>query len=182
MECGDTSQKPVGFAAQTPSTISSSDSGLARLIDMTPERYWRFGTPPVRARIAARARVDDCEWMQDWPLEVADPARVLEFIALLRETTDPDDRHALMELVLFSLDEASADAQADAWPAVSTFLEKDALLHADSIIYWSVGEFGDDGVWRFESDEESWFSLTPRMRLVLLRVRGAIGFAELAPS
>jgi hypothetical protein len=128
------------------------------------------------------AQVDDGHSMQDWPLEVADHARVAEFIELLREASDPDDRHALMELVLFSLDEAETDFQSESWPAVSELLEREPLLHANTIIYWSAGELSDDGVWRLLRDHEGWWSLTPRMRSVLHHVRDAIGFTEFAPN
>lgn len=136
------------------------------------------------ARIAALASVAGDEWMQDWPLEVADPSRLDEFIDLLKGAESDDDRFALMELVLYSLDEADPAKQRVAWPVIETMLEREPGLYAREIIYWSLGDetywsLGDeidDGILKLNDlGEDEGFSITPLMRLVLVRVSGDIG-------
>ena len=116
------------------------------------------------------------EWMQDWPLEVADPSRLDEFLDLLKGAESEDDRVALMELVLYSLDEADPAKQREAWRVIGTMLERESGLYAREIIYWSLGDETDDGTWRMDDlGEDEGFSITPLMRPVLIRVASHIG-------
>lgn len=132
--------------------------------------------PATRARIAALASVAGDEWMQDWPLEVADASRLDEFIDLLKRAESDDDRFALMEQVLYSFDEADPAKQLEAWRAIEAMLERDPILYAREIIYWSLGDETDDGTWRMDDlGEDEGFSITPLMRPVLVRVAGDIG-------
>ena len=91
---------------------------------MVPERFERYIGSATQARIAALASVAADEWMQDWPLEVADSSRLDEFIDLLKRAESDDDRFALMELVLYSLDDADPAKKRDAWPTIETMLER----------------------------------------------------------
>ncbi len=122
------------------------------------------------------AGVRDEEWMQDWPLEACDASRLDEFIDLLNRAECDDDRFALMELVLYSLDEAPPANQREAWPLIEPMLERNPLLFARELIYWSLGDEGDDGTWQMDdlgADES--FTITPLMRPVLVRVAAEIG-------
>ncbi|MGE0403382.1 MAG: hypothetical protein AB7T06_42130 [Kofleriaceae bacterium] len=148
---------------------------------MVPERFARYIGPATRTRIAALANVPEDEWMQDWPLEVADPSRLDEFIDLLKNAESDDDRFALMELVLYSLDVADPAKQRDTWPLIETMLEREPGLYAREILYWSLGDENDDGIWELDDlGENEGFSITPLMRSVLVRVSDTIGlrFAE----
>lgn len=66
-------------------------------MSQAPERYT---SPETRRRVAALANVIDDDWMQDWPL-----------VELLQRADSDDDRFALMDLVLFSLDGADRQVQ-----------------------------------------------------------------------
>jgi hypothetical protein len=144
-------------------------------IDPPPERYQRFIGPETQRRIASLANVADDPALQDWPLEVADPDRLPEFLGFLSRADDDDDRFALMALVLYSLDEVRAEQQRTMWPAVKAILEKNPRLFADQILYWSCGEELDDGCWQLTEDFEHQFSITPVIRQVLARVAGDLG-------
>jgi hypothetical protein len=114
--------------------------------------------------------------MQDWPLEVADSSRLDEFLDLLKRAASDDDRFALMELVLYSLDEADPAKQRGAWGVIEAMLEREPMLYARAIIYWSAGDETDDGTWKMDDlGEDDGFSITPLMRTVLVRVSGEIG-------
>lgn len=114
--------------------------------------------------------------MQDWPLEVTDPSRLDEFIELLARAETDDDRFALMELVLYCLDEAAPEKQRDAWPAIETMLVRQPVLYGALIIYWSLGDENDDGIWKMdELGIDEGFPITPLMRSVLVRVAGELG-------
>jgi hypothetical protein len=143
---------------------------------VVPERFERYIGSATRARIAALASVAGDEWMQDWPLEVSDPSRLHEFIDLLNSAEGDDDRFALMELVLYSLDEADPAKQREAWPVIERMLEREPGLYAREIIYWSLGDEADDGIWKLDDlGENEGYSITPLMRPVLVRVSDAIG-------
>jgi len=157
-----------------------------------PERYWRFITPEALGRVARCAGVSDDP--QDWPYEVPDASRVDEFIDLYEATVDDDERFALMELILYSLDESPEEvvlrwprvmpqAGRARWPQVEELLVAAGPLHAHQIIYWSCVEAGPDGVWR---GNEAWvgspemFGITPLARRALTRLRGELGFPPLS--
>ena len=143
---------------------------------MVPERYWRHIGPATRERIAALANIAGDDWMQDWPLEASDPARVFEFVELLAAAESDEDRFALMQLVLYSVDLADPAIRQSAWPMISAQLERSPALHAQEIIYWSLGDETDDGVWVMEElSEHGGFAVTYLMRDVLIRVAADIG-------
>jgi hypothetical protein len=143
---------------------------------VVPERFERYIGSATRARIAALASVAGDEWMQDWPLEVSDPSRLHEFIDLLKGAESDDDRFALMELVLYSLDKADPAKQREAWLVVEPMLEQEPGLYAREIIYWALGDETDDGIGKLDDlGEDEGFSITPLMRPVLVRVSGDIG-------
>jgi acyl-CoA synthetase (NDP forming) len=119
--------------------------------------------------------------MQDWPVEVADAKRVAEFIEIYHaKSLGPDERRALMALILCSFDECDSKNDAN-WEAIREILLADKLLHAGWIVYWSCVAESEEGKWYFE-DEKHCFYTTPRMRELLLELRDDIGFSELDPS
>ena len=139
----------------------------------------RHLTPATRQRIAELARVADEDWMQDWPLEVADAARLEEFLELLEAAEDDQSRSALMSLVLYSIDAASDDERARFWPRVAVLLERTPSLFADEIIYWSCMDTPDDEPDNqrpvlAESEHEG-FEITASMRELLGRVAVRLG-------
>lgn len=122
-----------------------------------PERYriadarWSMRDCPVaqtRAPRYAGGAVDIIEaklglgsesWMQDWPLEVCDPARVEEFCALYDRESDPLVKFDTMQLALFSYDERERfDAVLSGWFERS--LRRDFALHGNTVAYWAALE------------------------------------------
>lgn len=143
---------------------------------MVPQRFERYIVPATRARIAALANVPAEAGMQDWPLEVADASRLDEFIALLEKAENDDDRFALMELVLYSVDDATPTKREKVWPVIEALLEEAPMLYARELIYWSCGDEADDGTWKLDDlDEVGGFKITPLMRTSLVRVASTIG-------
>jgi hypothetical protein len=115
--------------------------------------------------------------MQDWPLEVADPALLREFCDAYEDESilfDRDERFALMKLILYSLDESEelqdwledkgtrGVAAAEPHPVtlpdrVIALLRRDFLLHLHTINYWRLPE---------ETNPEYLFVITPLLRQV----------------
>ena len=60
----------------------------------------------------------------------------------------PRRAFALMELVLYSLDDATPAKQRETWPVIEVMLEQAPVLYARDIIYWSLGDERDDGSWK----------------------------------
>lgn len=150
-----------------------------RSVGGIPERYWRSTGPEDRARVAELAGIANEAWMQDWPLEVADPSRLGEFIKLLQGCTDTEMRCALMELVLYSLDGADDVVRSQHWPAVEAAIAASPTDYAYPLMQWSCLEERGDGSWAFSDAPEMRDSLTALTRPLLARCRDAIGFEEL---
>ena len=119
--------------------------------------------------------------MQDWPLEVADASRVGEFLELFgSETLSPEEKFALMSLVICSFDELEGEVD-PGWQKIRTLLIADAKLFASLIVYWSCLSESKPGTWHFEPEEHC-FHLTSKMRGVLQEVRADIGLPEISPE
>ncbi|MEM6955748.1 MAG: hypothetical protein AAF645_08665 [Myxococcota bacterium] len=116
--------------------------------------------------------------MQDWPLEVADPNRVEEFLHLYAHSEDEEVRFALMELILYSLDERDDRGEAR-WSHVEELMVAAGPLHAQAVIYWSCLEQASDGAYKPISRPDEQFGITPLARRALARLRHEIGFTEL---
>lgn len=144
-----------------------------------PERYQDWSALAIAPRVAARAGVAYDRSMQDWPVEVGDPDRLDEFIALYETAADDHERTLLMELIFVSMD-LSEDAGAPHWARVAAWLEAAPTIHARVLIYWSLVCERPDATWVFRRiDDDNHFPTTPLARRVLTRVRETIGFIEL---
>jgi hypothetical protein len=112
-------------------------------------------------RLTAMLRLPATGAEQDWEIELADPSRVDEFVALFGRTElDAEDRTALMALVLGSANafvEKEGEPPAT-WATISNLLAKERELHADTLSYWAR----DDA-----DDHEEWFPLSPYVRAAL---------------
>lgn len=98
--------------------------------------------------------------MQDWEVEVADFARVAEFLAAYSGPSySDDDRFALMELIVASLDDgARAGHQlGEHWARTRRLLLGNGRLHAQTLSYWARGN---------DDDPEHQFAITPLIRWV----------------
>ena len=119
----------------------------------------------------------DFEWMQDWPLEVADGARLREFCDLYEEGASNEKvQVALMHLILCSLDDAmprgvakdgvlavgELEAQIN---RIDCWLRRDFERYAQIIDYWRSGN---------HPDPEYGFAISPLMRRIWNENKGFI--------
>jgi hypothetical protein len=126
-----------------------------------PERYrvtdarWRMTECPIpttRAPLYAGGAVRILEarlglgsesWMQDWPLEVCNPARVEEFCAFYDQESDPIVKFDTMQLALYSYDECRRlDEDLSSW--FERTLRRDFALHGNTVAYWAALEREND--------------------------------------
>ncbi|MFD3707433.1 hypothetical protein ACFWUP_30225 [Nocardia sp. NPDC058658] len=114
-------------------------------------------------RAAQIANVAHEAWMQDWPVEVADPQRLDEFVALLiANKADWELSFWLLDLVLESANDARperTEALVDAVVAVWEATRAPAL--ADSLEYWACLD---------ASGPEEMFFVSPLVRQVRRRI------------
>src|SRR5687768_2546268 len=100
---------------------------------------------------------------QDWDVELADPARVGDFLAAYQQLPlTRDDRIARMALMLASIDrhiEAESGLPSE-WERIADLLVHERVLHREAIRYWTCE--GDD-------DPDAWFRLTPLIRDLIAR-------------
>jgi len=109
--------------------------------------------------------------VQDWPLEASDATRLAEFCDAYESgesgRLDRQERFALMQLILFSLEDMVPDAAGDDRDTaalaerVERLLRRDFLLHLHTLDYWRLPDSGDGG----EADGDV-FALTPMARRV----------------
>jgi hypothetical protein len=95
---------------------------------------------------------------QDWDLELADPSRIDEFVALYQQAQlSLTDRAALMALVLASTDDyIAAEGQPPrAWATICRLLAEEGELHEDTVARWTR-----EG----SEDPAEWSTLTPYLR------------------
>lgn len=97
---------------------------------------------------------------QDWPVEMADKDRVLDFINrfYLCEQLTANERYAIISLILCSYDDfLSSDLDKDnqIWGKILTLIEKNKNESEDILLYWANWE---------EKDSNNLFCITPLVR------------------
>lgn len=134
----------VSAALEDVDLAEASTAGHIR----DPEARWNMTECPLpettASRYAGRAKQRlDAElalgsepWMQDWPLEVSDPARLGEFCALYDASRDPDLRFDVMQLALYSLDALHDRGRWSPW-FIRT-LGRDFALHGHTVAQWAA--------------------------------------------
>ena len=132
-----------------------------------PEHLWRYPTAAAVDSLARRFGFPNTPDMQDWEWEVADAARIDEFLAAYESgELDDDERFTLMETILQSFEDLGESLSVDPrWPRVLELLDRNVDLHAYTVFYWSCLEN--------EDDEDSWL-VTPYVRRVLERHRSRL--------
>ena len=122
-----------------------------------PEHLWRFPTVEAISSLAARFGFSNLPDMQDWEYEVADPARIDDFLdAYLCGELSEDERFTLMETILQSFEEFPSPLEDHPrWQELLSLLKENLDLHLYTIWYWSSLET--------ESLEDC-FRVTPEMR------------------
>ena len=130
-----------------------------------PEHLWRCPTAAAIASLARRFDLPNHRNMQDWEWEVADPARLDEFIAAYDDgTLDDDERFTLMETIIQSCESAFEESGRTPdnerhWHGTLERLRRNVDLHIHSLWYWAQPESECEGA-------EAWI-VTPDLRRVL---------------
>ncbi|HEY9187561.1 MAG TPA: hypothetical protein VIR55_06625 [Ignavibacteria bacterium] len=106
------------------------------------------------------------EFSQDWEYEVADDERLSEFLKFYKERcANNEEKFALMIVIIGSYNELLKKGIHDKtiWGDIEYYLFKDASIHTNTILYWSL-----------ENEElDNCFLITPLIREVLYRVRNS---------
>ena len=95
---------------------------------------------------------------QDWEYEVADPARVTEFLkAYDSGRLKSDEKSVLLNVILASYNDAidEGSARPEDWEWISRYLVRDRAIHEAAINYWALPD---------EIELENCFPITPLMR------------------
>jgi hypothetical protein len=129
---------------------------------MVQKRRRYFATKAVRLSLSSRLTLEDLDWMQDWPLEVADSERIPEFLAAYHSgLLGDDEKFVLMELLMYSLEYCEPEsAYEEAWSEIKAVLLKEPDLHWPTVVYWS----------RVDGDPDEHFRPTLAMRDVLAAI------------
>lgn len=132
-----------------------------------PEHLWRFPTRSAVDALSLRFGLRNDPGMQDWQYEVADPARIDEFLCAYESgELSEDERFTLMGTILQSFEELRPRPDPDPrWQRVLELLDKNIDLHAYSVWYWSVLDA--------ENPEEQFWATT-FLRAILARHRSRL--------
>jgi hypothetical protein len=100
--------------------------------------------------------------MQDWEWEIADAARLDEYLTAYKHgDLNDDERFTLMETIIQAFEDLPAPLEADPrWANALAILDGYIDLHAYTVWYWSDLED--------ELDDESW-RVTPHLRRLVER-------------
>ena len=139
--------------------------------ELCTDGRWYVGTAPpdtgaprygggASAVLEEALHLGSADWMQDWPLEVADRERVEEFRAYYDGAREPGVRFDVMQLLLFSYEHHPKTPALDAW--FDQALRRDFALHGHTILYWACLDSNID-VFEFTSWMRQiwWQSLVP---------------------
>lgn len=116
-----------------------------------PEHLWRFPTREAIDSLARRFDLPNTPGMQDWEWEVADPARIDEFVdAYESGALSDDEKFTLMETIIQSFDELEEPLEGNhGWERVLNLIDEGIDLHGYSVWYWSDLENDDvEDQWR----------------------------------
>ncbi len=97
--------------------------------------------------------------MQDWAFEVADAARLDDFLAVFRELAgDEDVRYTLADVIIQSFEELEDSLESDPrWQDFVAELGKNLRTHAGQVNYWACSHLSEVDAWR----------VSPAMRAIL---------------
>jgi hypothetical protein len=142
--------------------------------DDCPDDLARYTSGASATKLADMFQLDPPT--QDWDIMVADHSRLDDFLSAYdRPEFDEDDRFALMEVIVASLDEGERrDVDIDdAWHRAATFLRRDWRLHAATLSYWARGD---------DPDPDHQFAITPRIREVWREARSELARGRGVPT
>lgn len=115
-----------------------------------PEPKFRCPTKEAIEVLSKRFNLPNEENMQDWEWEVADSARINEFIkAYKTESLNDDEKFTLMEIIIQSFEDLNTDLNNNPnWNGILKILRTNFTLHQYTIWYWS--DFVND------NNDEKW--------------------------
>lgn len=116
----------------------------------------------ARDVLESRFALGSAPWMQDWPLEVCDPARIEEFCAFYDEATDLLVRFDVMQLALFSYDEQPEKSTCSEW--FKKTLRRDFAIHGHTVSYWAALDREADDPELHRTDPEFVFGISSLLR------------------
>ncbi len=108
--------------------------------------------------VASSLRVPYEDWMQDWPIEVADAARLAEFVGRCGKSEESEYRLLTMELILASLDRSFAEGGSSDQILASV----ESLIREDPEFFKPITEY-----WLCKNSESDVFPSTHWLRSVL---------------
>lgn len=120
-----------------------------------PKHLWRCPTADAIRSLAVRFGLPNSPGMQDWEWEVADPARIDEFLAAYSDgSLSDDERFTLMETVIQSFEDLRSDLASDPrWRTVLHLLDQSIALHIYTVWYWACDDDADGpGDFRVSAD------------------------------
>jgi hypothetical protein len=123
-----------------------------------PATHHRYPTRVALGHLTELLHLKPDAYMQDWEVELADAARVDEFLdAYEKVQLDDDDRFLLMAMIIASVDDAKSSGLelGSSWPRAEHFLRRDGALHATTLSYWACGS---------DPDPDHQFAVTPLIR------------------
>ena len=129
-----------------------------------PEHLVRHPTRAAIDRLAEYFDLPNHPSMQDWEIEVADPARCAEFLSAYESLElNDDEKFTLMWMILESFDELETplDANSD-WQRALFHVESDIFIHIGTVWFWSALD---------ATSEDEMMQITPYMREILGRHR-----------
>lgn len=117
---------------------------------------------PTRSAInslAKRFGLPNGEFSQDWEHEVADPARLHEFLSAYEtQRLDEDERFCLMEIIIQSFEDSDSEVgTSPEWLRIEKLLRANTRLHAYTLWYWACFDLTVEDAWR----------VSPAMRTVI---------------
>ena len=118
----------------------------------------RFPTRAARDALAERFGLPNEEWMQDWEYQVADAARIDDFLAYAESDPDDDEAFIHMMMIFQSFEDLGEAALHDArWERVVRLLQRRFELHRSTLQYWANLSETPEGDWQ----------ITPLVRSVI---------------
>ncbi len=124
-------------------------------------------TPPDSARFPTRAAIDALAerfglpnepWMQDWEYQVADAARIDDFLAYAETGPGEEEAFVLMAMIFQSFEDLGEAALQDPrWARVERLLQSQSGLHQPTLRYWANPGKTSESVWH----------ITPLVRSVI---------------
>ncbi len=133
-------------------------------MDETPEHLWRHPTRAAIDSLAKRLDLANEPSMQDWEVQVADSARIDEFLCAYESgELSEDERFVLMQIIIESCEILESDLKENPdWHRALALIEQEIDVHISSVWYRSCP--GTD------VPAEAW-RVAPWMREILTRHR-----------